>query len=90
EDQDFKIQVYYLEGFVDKIILELLIKSFNRFVVDLEDNIEVCLSEYAIVSEKERLQLLLEFNNTEVNYPRDKTIVDLFEEQGYFATIHTK
>ncbi|KAF2338013.1 hypothetical protein [Flavobacterium nitrogenifigens] len=67
EDQDFKIQVYYLEGFVDKIILELLIKNFNRFIVDLEDNIEVCLSEYAIVSEKERLQLLLQFNNTEVN-----------------------
>ncbi|MCD0470332.1 AMP-binding protein, partial [Flavobacterium sp. JAS] len=81
EDQDFEIQVHYLEGFVDKIILELLIRNFNRFIVDLENNIEVYLSEYDIVSEKERLQLLLEFNDTKVDYPSDKTIVDLFEEQ---------
>ncbi len=31
---------------------------------------------------KEEHKLLIEFNDTAVNYPADKTIIDLFEEQA--------
>ena len=31
---------------------------------------------------EEEQQLLVEFNDTKVDYPKDKTIVDLFEEQA--------
>ncbi len=34
-----------------------------------------------MLTQAEKHQLLVEFNDTEVTYPRDKTIVDLFEEQ---------
>ncbi|KAF2340441.1 hypothetical protein DM397_00440, partial [Flavobacterium nitrogenifigens] len=33
------------------------------------------------LTEQEKYQLLVEFNDTDSEYPRDKTIVDLFEEQ---------
>ena len=33
------------------------------------------------LTKEEKHQLLVEFNNTEVDYPKDKTIIDLFEEQ---------
>ncbi|MFC0781255.1 condensation domain-containing protein, partial [Flavobacterium sp. HJSW_4] len=33
------------------------------------------------LSEEEKQQLLVDFNDTKIDYPKDKTIIDLFEEQ---------
>ena len=33
------------------------------------------------LTQHERDELLVEFNDTKVDYPTDKTVVDLFEEQ---------
>ncbi|MBO9703698.1 MAG: amino acid adenylation domain-containing protein, partial [Sporocytophaga sp.] len=41
--------------------------------------LEILKLEYLTESEKENL--LVKFNNTAVNYPQDKTVIDLFEEQ---------
>ncbi len=34
------------------------------------------------IEETVKHQLLVEFNNTEVDYPTDKTVIDLFEKQA--------
>ncbi|MFV8347164.1 AMP-binding protein [Flavobacterium sp. ZB4P13] len=34
-----------------------------------------------LISSEERNQLIVEFNDTKVDYPKNKTIIDLFEEQ---------
>jgi len=39
------------------------------------------LSELPLLTEAERHQLLVEWNDTEVEYPRTKCIHELFEEQ---------
>ena len=39
------------------------------------------LEDISLITPSEEQRLLYEFNNTTVEYPRDKTIVDLFEEQ---------
>ena len=44
-------------------------------------NNDILLKNIEIVTPEEKHKILYEFNNTEVDYPRDKTIVDLFEEQ---------
>lgn len=35
----------------------------------------------SLLTERERHQLLVEWNNTKVDYPKDKCIQELFEEQ---------
>ncbi len=40
------------------------------------------LSQIELLSDQEKHQLLVDFNDTAVAYPRDKTIVDLFEQQA--------
>ncbi len=45
------------------------------------NNSAILLSDIDIVTEAEKHKLLYEFNNTTVDYPKNKTIVDLFEEQ---------
>ena len=51
------------------------------------------ISQLRILTEAEEKQLLIDFNNTSANYPIDKSIIDLFEEQvnkspGDTAIIH--
>ncbi|MGN1311349.1 MAG: amino acid adenylation domain-containing protein, partial [Clostridia bacterium] len=45
------------------------------------ENSNILLKEIEIVTPDEKNQILYEFNNTKMDYPKDKTIVQLFEEQ---------
>ncbi len=58
------------------------IHSRILYIIDqiLENN-EIKLKDIEIVTPDEKRKILHEFNNTKVDYPRDKTIVQLFEEQ---------
>jgi len=54
--------------------IEELIKSIIR---DQKES----LNKLNILSESEKRKILVEFNDTAADYPKDKTLVDLFEEQ---------
>ncbi|WP_158287213.1 non-ribosomal peptide synthetase [Mesobacillus foraminis] len=43
---------------------------------------KIKLSEINFITKTEEQQLLIDFNNKNVKYPRDRTIVDLFQEQA--------
>ncbi|MEE1057609.1 MAG: amino acid adenylation domain-containing protein, partial [Acutalibacteraceae bacterium] len=58
-----------------------ILKHFINILSQVIENIEIKLSELEAISDSERRQILEEFNNTLTDYPRDKTIVELFEEQ---------
>lgn len=81
ESGSMHIKNSYLEGFVKKNIVEYLIYHFKYFIVHLKDNLSANLSEYQLLSQEEKKQLLIDFNDTDVVFPADKTIVDLFENQ---------
>lgn len=81
DSQDIEIKVSYQEGFVNSSIVKYLVQHFCNFIINLEKYIEVVLSEYDLLNDIEREQLLVDFNKTESDYPKNKTIVDLFEEQ---------
>ena len=44
-------------------------------------NNEINVSDIEIVSPEEKSQILNDFNNTTMDYPMDKTLISLFEEQ---------
>ena len=46
------------------------------------ENQELEVGELTLLSEEEKNRLLYEFNDTAVEYPKDKTIHQLFEEQA--------
>ncbi|WP_205410234.1 non-ribosomal peptide synthetase [Aquimarina longa] len=64
------------EGTIDRMLLhyESLLKSICR-------DITQSISSLSMLSRAEKDELLTVFNDTNVSYPKDKTIVDLFEEQ---------
>jgi amino acid adenylation domain-containing protein/thioester reductase-like protein len=72
---DYQIEKYSKEDIdnMHKRILHIINQVLNN---------ENCLEkDIEIVTDEEKNKILNEFNNTYVDYPRDKTIVDLFEEQ---------
>ncbi|NOR45017.1 MAG: amino acid adenylation domain-containing protein, partial [Candidatus Delongbacteria bacterium] len=71
--------------------LSYCVKLFNSDSIDRfagyfkkiieEITLETKLCDLDILSSEERYQLIYEFNDTNADYPRDKTIHQLFEEQ---------
>ena len=46
------------------------------------NNIDIKLKDIDILSKEEKNKILYDFNNTSTEYPKDKTVVDLFENQA--------
>lgn len=73
---------YQTERFEDWEIEKLHEHFFNMVSDLIGKGTEAKISEISAVDEIERAIVLDNFNNTKVPYPSDKTIVELFEEQG--------
>ena len=72
---DYKVEKYTsteIENIHNRIlyIIEQVISEKVHFLKDID-----------IITPDEKKQLLIDFNNTKITYPHDKTIVQLFEEQ---------
>jgi iturin family lipopeptide synthetase A len=74
---DFNSKVYSPE------IIYRTMRHFKAVIDQMADVENDSLSGITIVSTSEREQLLEAFNDTAVDYPRDRTIVDLFGEQAW-------
>lgn len=91
---DFNIHIYDINDtgdliinydyLIDKYSAEDVTAVHNRIIhminQILNDN-DISSSNIEIVTPEEKDKILNVFNNTTVDYPRNKTIVDLFEEQ---------
>lgn len=69
---------------IDKYSSSDIISTHNRIlnvVEQLLNNINIFMKDIDIVTVEEKNKLLYDFNNTKTDYPKDKGIVDLFEEQ---------
>ncbi|MCI6888881.1 MAG: condensation domain-containing protein, partial [Ruminococcus sp.] len=66
----------YVESEI-KLILDRILKISE----EVADNPDVPFNKLEKVTEKEKELILNDFNATETEYPRDKTVVELFEEQ---------
>ncbi|NOQ25908.1 MAG: amino acid adenylation domain-containing protein [Bacteroidales bacterium] len=71
---------YCREIFKEKTI-EKFISYFKQIISQLSNNLDEKISSIEIITPKEKKQILNDFNNTKVLYPKDKTIHQLFEEQ---------
>ena len=68
---------FYSSKSIERIIDQYLLVLQQSFA-----NVNILISDIDIISEVERQQLLIEFNNTNFPYPRNKTIIELFENQA--------
>lgn len=71
---------YLVDAFSEEEVKYLhtrLIAIIKNAISDLDVNVE----NIRIMSPEEENKILYEFNDTKVDYPKDKTVIELFEEQ---------
>lgn len=81
ELEDVKIDFDYNLNYFDDLRISEVVHHFENLIKSILICPDKKLKELAYLSEEEESQILVEFNNTKVDYPKGKTIVDLFEAQ---------
>jgi amino acid adenylation domain-containing protein/non-ribosomal peptide synthase protein (TIGR01720 family) len=72
---------YNTDIFKEETISTMLM-HFRELLKSISVNPEESLAGLKMLTSSEEHKLLIEFSASEVEYPRDKTIIDLFEEQA--------
>ncbi len=71
--------------YATKLFKEDFINNLSNHYINILntilENSDIKIADINMLSEAEMHKILYEFNNTEMDYPKDKTIVQLFEEQ---------
>jgi len=76
-----RLGVYYNTDVYDDEVIKALMNHYPQLVRGIISESDVEIGALAYLSKTEKVELLSKFNNTETPYPKDKTVVDLFEEQ---------
>ncbi|MCK4261415.1 MAG: amino acid adenylation domain-containing protein, partial [Halanaerobiales bacterium] len=64
-----------------KETIERMAEHFIQVISQVVNEPEVVLADISMVNEEELHKLLYDFNNTEVEYPKNKNIAQMFEDQ---------
>ena len=73
--------IEYSTDLFEKDRIERMIRHFKVLVDSILSNPAARISELEILSRKEKDQLLIEWNDTDTDYPKEKCIHHIFEEQ---------
>src|SRR3981081_2095081 len=74
--------IEYATDLFDRSTIERLIGHFENLLSGIVRSPERRISEFPLLSEQERHQMLEEWNDTAADYPREKCIHELFVEQA--------
>ncbi|MGZ3607111.1 MAG: non-ribosomal peptide synthetase [Syntrophales bacterium] len=74
-------RVGYATDLFEDATISRLIGHFQTLLEGITAHPDARLSELPLLTESERLQLLVEWNNTAASFPQDKCIHELFEAQ---------
>ncbi|WP_440069318.1 amino acid adenylation domain-containing protein [Tenacibaculum discolor] len=81
EKKSLELELCYDSCFTSDHVAVHFLQMFKNWVCNLESLIDKCVKDISIITDTEKDQLLEVFNNTEKDHFRDKTIVELFENQ---------
>ncbi|MFE7378730.1 condensation domain-containing protein, partial [Bacillus cereus] len=81
EEDSINLKLAYNANYYDKDYMVQLIENLNHILSVILFQIELEIEKFETVAEIKRNKLLFEFNDTTAEYPYEKTVYQLFEEQ---------
>jgi len=81
ENNKLNLRFEYATKLFNKEFIEYLSTHYINILKTILENNTVIIADIEMLTEKEKNKILYEFNNTKTDYPKDKTILQLFEEQ---------
>jgi len=88
QDDRLSAEFHYDANLFQPADIERLAWQFQTLLDSAINHPQVLASELEILSDRQRQQLLFEFNNTKLNYPKDGCIHNLFEAQAEHTPNH--
>ncbi|AFZ11269.1 amino acid adenylation domain protein [Crinalium epipsammum PCC 9333] len=82
KNNEIHLQFYYDASLYDLIDIKGIAEYFETLLISAVSNPELTIGELELLKDATRQQLLTDFNNTSADYPGDKCIHQLFEEQA--------
>ncbi|QWI36290.1 amino acid adenylation domain-containing protein [Bacillus mycoides] len=80
-EYNFRIKVEYNTDLFDDETISRMWQHYITLLESVVNNPEQSISQLPMLTMEEKKQALLNWNNTNVEYPRERCIQDLFEEQ---------
>ena len=80
-EQGLRGEIEYNTDLFDEITIRRMIDHFRNLLKGIVSNPDQRISELPLLSEAEKNRLLVEWNDTKADYPHNKCIHQLFEEQ---------
>nr|WP_315248565.1 non-ribosomal peptide synthetase [uncultured Flavobacterium sp.] len=82
ESEDVKIDFDYNLNYFDALRISETVNHFENLIKVILVTPNKKLKEFDYLTKSERDRLLTTFNDTYVDYPKEKTLIDLFDEQA--------
>ncbi|MEC1022070.1 bacitracin non-ribosomal peptide synthetase BacA [Bacillus paralicheniformis] len=89
EDEQLKLKLTFNENVYDNTIIETLEKHIITVAEQVAEDETQTLRDINLVSKEEQHRILHTFNDTKTDYPKDKPLHELFEEQAMKTPDHT-
>ena len=81
DDGEFHCQFEYRTDLFEQATIRRMLEHFENLLNAVSDNPDSRLAELTIMGDRERAQVLTEWNRTAADYPRHLTIAHAFENQ---------
>jgi len=81
DDGKLRLNINYNSDLFEKETVRRMGRHFEEVMKSVLSDPEQTIAHVNLLSAEEKQQILFDFNNTRAEYPKDKTLVDLFEEQ---------
>ncbi|HYC27474.1 MAG TPA: amino acid adenylation domain-containing protein, partial [Chitinophagaceae bacterium] len=76
-----RIELAWKEGYMEEGFARTFAIHFQRLLQQVITESEAEVQSVSLLSEEDLNELVEQYNNTDAPYPKDKTIIELFEEQ---------
>ncbi|MBQ3145142.1 MAG: amino acid adenylation domain-containing protein [Clostridia bacterium] len=80
-DEKLSLSFEYATKLFDESFIKNLSNHYINILTAILNNIDIKIADICMLSNDEKNKILYNFNNTKVDYPKDKTITEAFEEQ---------
>lgn len=81
ERETYKIELEYCTDLFEKNSIVRILSQYINLLQQLTENEQILLGDIELITQDERNRIINEFNHTFVPFSRQKTIIELLEEQ---------
>ncbi|QIV96010.1 amino acid adenylation domain-containing protein [Allofrancisella inopinata] len=81
-DDFIEFKCIYKNNCFHKELIEQFCNHYKKLIIDIFDKADLIIQDYKLLMHQEYQTILYDWNKTDKNYPKNKTIYQIFEEQA--------